>query len=286
MSSCCCAISLLEQVKYTVKPKQAISEHSPDSVLATYGFMPADVVMRAPSPAAPAFWPEVLLPQPIKCPQPCIKESNLLLLHKTVGLASSEGCWKHPLTFTDAAPSSVVNQALRSMQTAASGKGPHVNAATEALRAAAAAKKPPGRVLFCAAAKVDAPERPEAALRQRQHAALSRRRIRGTADNLSIEVSTRSCLLCVHAGCRQNAGAVYARQGHTSAHLPSSWHAPFDEQRCVLPKPMCLQTTSELIALSIMPRQHLNDYMTASRINFRGVACGWRTCRSGCGGCA
>ena len=75
------------------------------------------------------------------------------------------------------------------LQTTVHGKGPHISAAAEAVRVAAAAKKPPARVLFRAAAKVEAPERPEAALCAQQLAALSRRRVKGADLHLTTEVS-------------------------------------------------------------------------------------------------
>ena len=70
-------------------------------------------------------------------------------------------------------------------------------------------------MLFQAAASVDAPERPQAALRRQQLAALSIRRVRGTDEELSIEVRGSPRLVCSHEGDLAKAGAVHS-QGHIS----------------------------------------------------------------------
>ena len=183
-------VPLLGQVKYPVKPRQPITEHSPDSVLATYGFMPADVAMRSPSPAAPAFWPEVALSssRPHADSMGYSDEQTLnMYLCSLVHFPSSWGSQAWGLWSRG--------------QTTTFGKGPHISAT------AAAARKPPARVLFRAAARVDAPERPGAALRWRQLAALTRRPAKPADDNFSIEVGT--CCTYTASG-RRKIGAFHA----------------------------------------------------------------------------
>ena len=82
----------MDQVKYPVKPKEEFGGHSPDSVLATYGFMPADVVMQTPSPAAPAFWPEVALLKPIKVAWAMQQEASISAACPLMQWLDSMGC--------------------------------------------------------------------------------------------------------------------------------------------------------------------------------------------------